>query len=543
MAIDPERLIIFDTTLRDGEQSPGCSMTQPEKLRVARALAELGVDVIEAGFPAASRGDWESVNAVAREVHGPIICGLARCNRSDIELAAAALRDAARHRLHVFLATSAIHRQYKLNMAQEEIIRTAVEGVRIARELCDDVEFSPEDASRTELDFLAEVVEAAIEAGATTINIPDTVGYTVPDEFAELFRYLRKNVRGIEGVTLSVHCHDDLGMAVANSLTAVVAGVRQIECTINGIGERAGNCSLEEVVMALRTRATFFNVRTNIQTTRLYPTSRLVASITGMTIPRNKAVVGENAFAHESGIHQHGMLRHQSTYEIMRPEDVGLPASSLILGKHSGRHALRQRIRDLGFELDEAEFNRVFEEFKALADKKKELFDGDIEALVLRAEASASGPWTLESLRTVTDSGGTVAGSTVAGSTVAGSNAAEAVVRLRHTDGRVVERGARGDGPVDAAFKAIEAAAGMSVLLRKFELRGVTGGEDAQGEAIVYVEHNERTYRGSSVSTNIVESSAQAFLEVVNRIELSQKAGARARDAQSAAAQAAQAAV
>jgi 2-isopropylmalate synthase len=534
MATEPERLIIFDTTLRDGEQSPGCSMTQPEKLRVARALAELGVDVIEAGFPAASRGDWESVNAVAREVEGPIICGLARCNRSDIELAAKALADAPRHRLHVFLATSAIHRQYKLNMAQEEIVRTAVEGVRIAREHCEDVEFSPEDASRTELDFLARVVEAAIEAGASTINIPDTVGYTVPDEFAELFRYLRKNVRGIGRVTLSVHCHDDLGMAVANSLTAVVAGVRQIECTINGIGERAGNCSLEEIVMALRTRETFFNVRTNIQTTRLYPTSRLVANITGMTIPRNKAVVGENAFAHESGIHQHGMLRHQSTYEIMRPEDVGLPASSLVLGKHSGRHALRQRIRDLGFEPEEAEFNRIFEEFKALADRKKELFDGDIEALVLRAEHGAGGPWTLESLRTVAESGSSAGAS--------GGSAGEAIVRLRHADGRCIERSARGDGPVDAAFKAIEAAAGMTVLLRKFELRGVTGGEDAQGEAVVYVEYAERTYRGSSVSTNIVEASAQAFLEVVNRIELTQRAGARARDARDAASSPAQAA-
>ncbi len=527
MAADPDRVIIFDTTLRDGEQSPGCSMTQPEKLRVARALAELGVDVIEAGFPAASQGDWESVNAVAREVHGPVICGLARCNRADIELAARALGDAPRHRLHVFLATSAIHRQYKLNMAQEEIVRNAVEGVRIARELCEDVEFSPEDASRTELEFLAQVVEAVIAAGATTINIPDTVGYTVPDEFAELFRYLRKNVRGIEGVTLSVHCHNDLGMAVANSLTAVVAGVRQIECTINGIGERAGNCSLEEVVMALKTRETFFNARTRIDTSRLYPTSRLVASITGVSIPRNKAVVGENAFAHEAGIHQHGMLRHRSTYEIMRPEDVGLSRSSLVLGKHSGRHALRQRIEELGFELDETEFNRVFTEFKTLADKKKELFDGDIEALVLRAEQSAGGPWTLVELRTVTDSGGP----------------AEAVVRLVHADGRSVEQTARGDGPVDAAFKAIEAATGVSVVLKKFELHGVTGGEDAQGEAIVYVEYNRRTYRGSSVSTNIIESSTQAFLEVVNRIELAQRAGARPREEQSGAARAAQTAV
>ncbi len=309
--------------------------------------------------------------------------------REDIELAARALAPAAHRRLHVFLATSAIHRQYKLNMAQEEILRLAAAGVSRARELCEDVEFSPEDASRTELEFLAQVVEVAIAAGATTVNIPDTVGYTVPDEFAELFRYLRKNVRGIERVRLSVHCHDDLGMAVANSLTAVVAGARQIECTINGIGERAGNCSLEEVVMALKTRAAFFNVATGVNTNRLYPTSRLVSSITGQPIPRNKAVVGENAFAHEAGIHQHGMLKHFSTYEIMRPEDVGLARSSLVLGKHSGRHAFRERVETLGFELDETEFNRVFEEFKALADKKKELFDGDIESLVLRAEGAA----------------------------------------------------------------------------------------------------------------------------------------------------------
>src|ERR1700730_13240930 len=325
MASNPDRVLIFDSTLRDGEQAPACSMTQPEKLRVARALAELGVDVIEAGFPAASRGDWESVRRVALEVQGPIICGLARGSREDIELAEKALREAPRRRIHLFLATSAIHRQYKLNMAQEEILRTAIDGVRIARELSDDVEFSPEDASRTELEFLAQVVEAAIEAGASPVNIPDTVGYTVPDEFAELFRYLRKNVRGIDGIRLSVHCHDDLGMAVANSLTAVVAGARQVECTINGIGERAGNCSLEEVVMALATRAAFFNLRTGVQTARLYPTSRLVASITGVAIPRNKAVVGENAFSHEAGIHQHGMLQHRSTYEIIRPEDVGLP--------------------------------------------------------------------------------------------------------------------------------------------------------------------------------------------------------------------------
>src|SRR5438132_1606187 len=398
MVANPDQVLIFDTTLRDGEQSPGCSMTRPEKLRVARALAELGVDVIEAGFPAASRGDFESVEAVAREVPGPSICGLARCNFEDIELAARALAPAPRHRIHVFLATSAIHRQYKLNMAQDEILRLAAAGVGRARELCDDVEFSPEDASRTELEFLAQVIEAAIGAGATTVNIPDTVGYTVPDEFAELFRYLRKNVRGIDTVRLSVHCHDDLGMAVANSLTAVVAGARQIECTINGIGERAGNCALEEVVMALKTREAFFDCRTNVNTSRLYPTSRLVASITGANVPRNKAIVGENAFAHESGIHQHGMLKNAQTYEIMRPEDVGLSRTSLVLGKHSGRHALRERIGKLGFAIDDAEFERVFQEFKTLADRKKELFDGDIEALVLNAEGHEAGPWVLAHL-------------------------------------------------------------------------------------------------------------------------------------------------
>ena len=514
MTTNPDRVLIFDTTLRDGEQSPGCSMTQPEKLRVARALEELGVDVIEAGFPAASRGDFESVQAVAREVQGPIICGLARCNPEDIDLAARALQDAARHRIHVFLATSAIHRQYKLNMAQDEILKAAAAGVARARELADDVEFSPEDASRTELEFLAQVVETAIAAGATTVNIPDTVGYTVPDEFAELFRYLRKNVRGIEAIRLSVHCHDDLGMAVANSLTAVVAGARQIECTINGIGERAGNCSLEEVVMALKTRAAFFNVATRIQTNRLYPTSRLISSITGMPIPRNKAVVGENAFAHEAGIHQHGMLKHYSTYEILRPEDVGLSRSHLVLGKHSGRHALRERVQALGFELEEEEFNRLFEEFKELADRKKELYDGDIEALVLRAEGSAQGPWTLSELTTETRSGGV----------------ARALVVLRHADGRCAEHTANGDGPVDAAFKAIEAATGIRVTLRKFEVQAVSEGEDAQGEARVYVEYNRRTYRGASVSTNIVESGTRAFLEVINRIELAQ-AGTRARAA------------
>jgi 2-isopropylmalate synthase len=509
---DPNRVLIFDTTLRDGEQSPGCTMTQPEKLRVALALAELGVDIIEAGFPAASRGDWESVQSIAREIEGPVIAGLARCSASDIDRAWSAIRDAARPRLHLFLATSAIHRQYKLNMARGEIIHAATEGVKYARSLCEDVEFSPEDASRTELEFLAEVVESAVSAGATTINIPDTVGYAVPEEYFETFQYLAKHVRGIENVVLSTHCHNDLGMAVANSLAAVRAGARQVECTINGIGERAGNCSLEELVMALKTRIGFFGLTTAIDSRRLYPVSRLLSSITGMPIPRNKAVVGENAFAHESGIHQHGMLRHHSTYEIMRPEDVGLSRSNLVLGKHSGRHAFRERVRELGFELDDAELNRVFADFKALADKKKELFDGDIEALVLRLDSSASeGPWQLARLHVESDS----------------AAAGSARVVLRHADGRELECSASGDGPVDAAFKAVEGASGIDVNLRKFEVRSVSMGEDAQGEAVVTVEYRSRTYRATSVTTDIVESAVRAFLTVVNQIEATRSSVAR----------------
>jgi 2-isopropylmalate synthase len=382
MDSDEDRVLIFDTTLRDGEQAPGYSMTCREKLEIAHALAELHVDVIEAGFPASSRSDWESVQAIAREVHGPIICAMARCLREDIELAANALQDADSARLQVFVPSSSIHLQYKMRMAEAEIIRRAVEGIRIAREFCEDVQFGLEDASRTRREFLAQIAERAIEAGASTVNLADTVGYAVPEEFCGLFHYLRKNVRGIDKVRLAAHCHNDLGMAVANSLAAVSGGARHIECTINGIGERAGNCSLEEVVMALRTRAAFFNVCTGIDPTRLYSTSHLVANVTGVPIPRNKAVVGENAFSHESGIHQHAILQHPSTYEILRPEDIGRPRSNLVLGKHSGRHALRERVKKLGFELDEGALNRLFKSFKTLAEEKKELSDSNIEALV-----------------------------------------------------------------------------------------------------------------------------------------------------------------
>ena len=497
-----DRIKIFDTTLRDGEQAPGCSMTLSEKLRVAKALSELRVDIIEAGFPAASPGDFESVKEIADRNFGPTICGLARCNPADIEKVYEAVKGAERHRIHVFVATSAIHREHKLKMAKEEIIKSAVGAVRMARELVDDVEFSPEDASRTELSYLAEVVTAAIEAGATTVNIPDTVGYTVPAEFDRLFRYLIDNVPNIDDIDLSVHCHNDLGMAVANSLAAVNAGARQIECTINGIGERAGNCSLEEAVMAIKTRAEFFELETGIDTTRLYPTSRLVSNITGMHPPRNKAIVGENAFAHEAGIHQHGMLQHASTYEIMRPEDVGISKSNLVLGKHSGRHAFRDRLVELGFELDEFETNRAFQEFKKLADKKKDIYDGDLEAIVMNAAGTSSGPWILKSLEVQTHT----------------EQPATAAVTLLNEGGEEVSDSAHGDGPVAAAFQALEHVTGVELVLRNFELHSASIGEDAQGEVTVSVEHEGQSFRGRGTSVDIVEAGVRACLEVMNRI-------------------------
>jgi len=497
-----DRVIIFDTTLRDGEQAPGCSMTLREKLRVASSLRDLNVDVIEAGFAAASPGDFDSIQAIAEEISGPVICSLARCHPEDVARAAAAVKPAEKGRIHVFVATSEIHRTLKLQMTKEEVIHRAVESVQLALEHCDDVEFSAEDASRTELSYLAEVVQAVIEAGARTINIPDTVGYAVPTEFAEVFNYLNANVPSINEAILSVHCHDDLGMAVANSLAAVGAGVRQIECTINGIGERAGNCSLEEIVMALRTRADFFNIDTDIDTTRLYPTSRLVSSITGMHVPRNKAIVGENAFAHEAGIHQHGMLKDASTYEIMKPESVGLSRSNLVLGKHSGRHAFRERVEQLGFELSDDELNRAFDEFKKLADRKKEMFDGDLEAIIMNAGETRPGPWSLDELQ-ISAGTGKIAG---------------AAVQISHADRGSVKEAAVGDGPVEAAFKALERAVGFSMELKNFEVRSVTIGEDAQGEVTVTVEYNGHSYRGHGISTDIVEAGALAYLEVINRV-------------------------
>jgi 2-isopropylmalate synthase len=501
---DDKRLIIFDTTLRDGEQSPGASMNLPEKLEIAQALKDLGVDIIEAGFPIASPGDFEAVQAIARQVEGPVICGLARCNPEDIDRAWEALRDCPKPRIHVFLATSAIHREFKLRMAKEEIVRRAVEGVQRAKGYCDDIEFSPEDAARTELDFLAEVVEKAIEAGATTVNIPDTVGYAMPPQYAAAIRHLKQNVRGIDKAIISVHCHNDLGLAVANSLAALKEGARQVECTINGLGERAGNCALEEIVMAVKTRADYFELATSINTRRIWPTSRLVSHVTGIAVQRNKAIVGQNAFAHEAGIHQDGMLKERRTYEIMQPEDVGLTKTELVLGKHSGRHALRERVSELGYHLDEVQLEHVFEGFKALADRKKVIYDADIEVLAEAQVHQGPAMWTLESFHTSAGTG----------------TLPMAAVCLQHIDGRKVQDAACGDGPVDAIFQTIERIAGMKTELRDFQVRSVTIGEDAQGEVRVEVEHDGRTQRGQAVSTDIIEASALAFLQAINRLAM-----------------------
>lgn len=497
-----ERVIIFDTTLRDGEQSPGASMNLEEKLQVARALRELGVDIIEGGFPIASPGDFEAVRAISRQIQGPTIAGLARCNSADIDRAWEALREAPRKRIHVFLATSAIHREYKLQMAKEEIVRRAVEGVKRAKGYCEDVEFSPEDAARTEPDFLAEVVERAIDAGATTVNIPDTVGYAQPDEFGELIAYLKKHVANIERAVISVHCHNDLGLAVANSLMAVREGARQIECTINGIGERAGNCSLEEVVMAMRTRPDFYPYTTGIQTSRLHPTSRLVSQVTGIHVQRNKAIVGDNAFAHEAGIHQHGVIRHRLTYEIMRPEDVGFTKSNLVLGKHSGRHAFRKRLEEMGYHLEEDQLEKAFLEFKALADKKKTIYDADLEALVEGRLVELPTNWRIVDLHVSTGK----------------STQPTATICLRDAEGMETHEAACGKGPIEAVFNAIERVTGVQARLLDYRIQAETSGNDATGDASVEVEHAGRRYRGRALGQDVIDASAQAYLRVVDRI-------------------------
>ncbi len=499
-----DRVRIFDTTLRDGEQSPGCSMTRAQKIVMARALAELGVDTLEAGFAAASPDDFAAIQDIARSVRGSGVAALARCQRHDIERAAAALEGAEAPRIHVFIATSDLHLAAKLRMSRGEALEAACMAVELARRYVDDVEFSAEDASRSDPGYLAEVFSAAVAAGASTLNVPDTVGYAIPAEYAALFAYLRDHVRGIERAVLSCHCHDDLGLAVANSLAAIENGARQVECTINGIGERAGNAALEEIVMALRTRAAHYGVATRIRTERLYPVSRRLVNLTGSVVARNKAIIGANAFAHESGIHQHGMLRNPATYEIMAPEDVGVSRSQLVLGKHSGRAALNGRLRELGIVLDEPALNRAFARFKALADRKKEVFDADLEAIAL-GSGGEQGPWRLVALQ--------------AQGAIGREAVPAASVRLAHGDGRIVQEAAVGDGPVHAIFAAIERATGTRITLREYHLRSLSTGEDAQGEARIDVLCGGREYSGRAASTDVLEASALALVEVINRIE------------------------
>jgi len=500
-----KRVIVFDTTLRDGEQSPGASMNLTEKLEVARALELLGVDVIEAGFPITSQDDFEAVRAISREVRWPAVCGLARCVTKDIDRAAEALAAAKHPRIHVFLATSKIHREFKLRKARHEILRLAVEGVRHAKAAVKDVEFSPEDAARTEPEYLAEVVEAVIAAGATTVNIPDTVGWSTPERFRALIEYLFDTVPNIGQAVIAVHCHDDLGMAVANTLAAVQAGARQIEVTINGIGERAGNAAVEEVVMALNTRPEVFGgCWTGIRTDLLYPTSRLVSRVTGLTVARNKAIVGENAFAHESGIHADGVLKKRTTYEIMDPKSVGLAKSKLVLGKHSGRHQFRQRLKELGFRLKDAEVDALFfGAFKDLADRKKEVFDEDVAALVESEVAHAPETWRLCRLTVATATGGM----------------ATATVELEDQAAHEHRRdAATGDGPVDAIFHALERMTHVKLKLEDYQIRAVTSGTEAQGEARIEARHGDRTISGRGVSTDILEASAKAYLNAINRV-------------------------
>jgi len=498
------QITIFDTTLRDGEQSPGCSMNLNEKLEVAQALADLGVDVIEAGFPITSVGDFEAVREIASSISGSTICGLARCRAPDIDRAWESLKEGDDVRIHVFLATSAIHREFKLRMSKEEIIRRAVEGVKRAKSYCDNIEFSPEDAARTEADFLCEVVEAAIDAGATTVNIPDTVGYATPAHFAGVISDLVNRVPNIDKAVISVHCHNDLGLAVANSLAAVENGAGQIECTVNGLGERAGNCSLEEVVMAIRTRSDYYQVTTRINTPRLVPASRMVSNITGMLVQRNKAIVGRNAFAHEAGIHQDGMLKERTTYEIMRPEDVGFTKTDLVLGKHSGRAALADRAKALGYHLADEQLAAVFEDFKLLADKKKDIYDGDIAALIEHQNTQIVDQWELDTYEIQATS----------------SQTPKVTLTLSRGEQKTTATFNCGDGPLDALFRAIEEITGKTVVVRDFRVQSASRGKDAQGEAIVEAEYNGRLYRGRGVSTDTVEAGTRAFLNVINRIEI-----------------------
>jgi 2-isopropylmalate synthase len=535
MANESDVVRIFDTTLRDGEQSPGATLNIDEKLEIARQLARLGVDIIEAGFPIASPGDFEAVRRVAREVgqaeNAPAIAGLARCNKADIDRAWEAVRKARRPRIHTFLATSDIHLQYKLKISREECLKRVAENVAYARSLCADVEFSPEDGGRSDPEFLYQVLEVAIKAGATTLNIPDTVGYTTPAEFGGLIKGIRENVPGVNDVVISAHCHDDLGLATANSLAAVMNGARQVEVTVNGIGERAGNTSLEEIVMALHTRPQVYGLRTNIDTTQIMRASRLVSAYTGIPVQPNKAIVGANAFAHESGIHQDGMLKNPLTYEIMRPETVGLTESKLVLGKHSGRHAFQSKVAGLGYDLGAEELNRVFERFKELCDKKKVVADADIEAMVNDEIYQPMELWRLEHIQVSCGTG----------------LRPTATVRLRGPDGMVREDAAIGTGPVDSVYKAINRITQVPNELTEFSIKAVTEGIDAVGEVTIRIEPTAetegnangeayltqagprvRTYSGHGADMDIIVASAKAYMSALNKMLTVVKAEAKA---------------
>ncbi len=495
---------IFDTTLRDGEQSPGATLSAAEKLEIARHLAGMGVDVIEAGFPAASDGDFESVRAIAAEVRGSVICGLARCVRGDIDRAAEAVKGAAKPRIHTFISSSDVQIEHQLRSDRPTVLKRARELVGHARSLVEDVEFSPMDATRTEPGFLAELVAAAVEQGATTINLPDTVGYATPEGYAEMFRRLMNNLPMLaeRGIVLSTHCHNDLGLAVANSLAAVSAGARQVECTVNGIGERAGNAALEEVVMALRVRPDAFTVGTRIETKKLYPASRMVSTMTGLAVQRNKAIVGQNAFSHEAGIHQDGVLKHRETYEIMDPTSVGIPKSSLVLGKHSGRAAFRDRINTLGFSLTDEQVEATFARFKTLADKKKEVYDEDLEALIDEQLEVTRGLWQLKDLQVVS-----------------GTNSIPtATVTLTDSTGETLQDAGVGDGPVDAIYSTLQRLTGVQASLKTYRIRAVTRGKEALGEVQVELEHGGAKVNGRGLSTDILEASALAYLAALNRL-------------------------
>ena len=504
-----KRVLIFDTTLRDGEQAPGCSMNLEEKIVLARQLARLGVDVIEAGFPIASEGDFEAVREIARQIEGPIICGLARTNDEDVDRVAGAIREAERARIHTFIATSEIHMRDKLRMTREQVLEEVGRAVKRARGLCADVEFSAEDATRSDWEFLVQVYTRAIDAGATTLNVPDTVGYTTPDEYVELIRFLRANLPAGDDVRFSVHCHDDLGLSVANSLAAIKAGVRQIECTVNGIGERAGNTSMEEVVMALKTRNEFFEgCDTGIVTKEIYSTSRMLSTVIGIQVPPNKAIVGDNAFAHEAGIHQHGVLSNKLTYEIMTPESVGRAETELVLGKHSGRHAFAERLKELGFDPEKLDFNGAFKRFKDLADSKKTVYNQDIEALVTDQLLRVEEYFKLENLSVVS---GTFATPTAT------------VEMLINGDERKIAK--LGGGPVDAIFQAIEELTETKARLLRYQVNAVTAGIDAQAEVSVALEEEGLRVIGQAADTDVILASARAYVHALNKLVQRKSAG------------------